>query len=513
MEKAIAKGDKEVLVKIVKLCQTQNMKGSEGGWKEFLSTHDSKFGSSLGDPTRRSVDILVAFLKTFTKEEDMKFFTKVIKMHENQKTMEELIKRAGHKESPQQRLVCLTYSHPLYPKYYSFPSYNEEWVVTRMGKYSKILRSKSMIAIDCEMVLCEDGSEAVVKVCAVDEDMEVKLDVLVNPMKAVSDYRTDITGVSACDLEGVTLCLSDVQKTMKKLLKPGTILVGHSLHHDLEALRIDHRRVIDTSFIFTCLDKPSYYTPSLNNLCKSILGYYIREEGAPHVCLDDARGSMKLVKAKLEHGFNDPIVIPSKNLPKTELVKLLLHNIPMVVSCQELRKLFPHECAVEIEATLRSKGSKISTFAIFKSSREANEAFEILEGEMEKDSDGRPQKRVQLQLSSGTFVSVCVRKMKVEPAGASCIPTKKSIEEEIEFGEEPAASDLPEKRPIQDEIKASKRQKKVIKCPSGISEGNLDSECKHVEEIERLNKKLRQRDEEIKNLHKILSSLTRKHGL
>ena len=30
-----------------------------------------------------------------------------------------------------------------------------------------------MIAIDCEMVLCEDGTEAVVSVCVVDRDLKV----------------------------------------------------------------------------------------------------------------------------------------------------------------------------------------------------------------------------------------------------------------------------------------------------------------------------------------------------
>lgn len=40
---------------------------------------------------------------------------------------------------------------------------------------------------------------------------QVKLDKLVNPNKAVADYRTDITGISAKDLEGVTCSLADVQ--------------------------------------------------------------------------------------------------------------------------------------------------------------------------------------------------------------------------------------------------------------------------------------------------------------
>lgn len=39
----------------------------------------------------------------------------------------------------------------------------------------------------------------------------MKLDDHVNPNKAVVDYRTDITGVSATDLEGVSCSLADVQ--------------------------------------------------------------------------------------------------------------------------------------------------------------------------------------------------------------------------------------------------------------------------------------------------------------
>lgn len=39
----------------------------------------------------------------------------------------------------------------------------------------------------------------------------MKLDELVNPNKAVADYRTDITGVSAPDLERINCSLADVQ--------------------------------------------------------------------------------------------------------------------------------------------------------------------------------------------------------------------------------------------------------------------------------------------------------------
>lgn len=35
------------------------------------------------------------------------------------------------------------------------------------------MESDKIIAVDCEMVLCEDGTEAVVRVCAVDRNLQV----------------------------------------------------------------------------------------------------------------------------------------------------------------------------------------------------------------------------------------------------------------------------------------------------------------------------------------------------
>lgn len=62
----------KVLVEIVKLAQKREMKGNQGGWKDFLKFYDKKFGSSLSDPAKRSADVLAAFLKTFSQKEDLK---------------------------------------------------------------------------------------------------------------------------------------------------------------------------------------------------------------------------------------------------------------------------------------------------------------------------------------------------------------------------------------------------------------------------------------------------------
>jgi RNA exonuclease 1 len=43
----------------------------------------------------------------------------------------------------------------------------------RIGKLASSMNSGAMLAIDCEMVLCNDGTEAVVRVCVVDSKLEV----------------------------------------------------------------------------------------------------------------------------------------------------------------------------------------------------------------------------------------------------------------------------------------------------------------------------------------------------
>ncbi|CAI8583897.1 unnamed protein product [Vicia faba] len=122
---------------------------------------------------------------------------------------------------------------------------------------------------NCEMVLCEDGTEALVEVCIVDHNLEVKLHELVKPEKAIKDYRTEITGVSSKDLETVTRSLADIQKLMKKWLSSGAILVGHSLYNDLRVLKLYYDRVVDTAYIFQPMDGATHRRPSLNSLCQA----------------------------------------------------------------------------------------------------------------------------------------------------------------------------------------------------------------------------------------------------
>lgn len=48
-------------------------------------------------------------------------------------------------------------------------------MVIKPKKKSKGTESADMIAVDCEMVLCEDGTEALVKICVVDRNLKVSI--------------------------------------------------------------------------------------------------------------------------------------------------------------------------------------------------------------------------------------------------------------------------------------------------------------------------------------------------
>ncbi|KAG9159352.1 hypothetical protein Leryth_017976 [Lithospermum erythrorhizon] len=494
MDEKLATIKKEGLVQMVKLVQKRGMSGNKGGWKEFLNFYDKKIGSSLSDPSRRPVDCLITFLKTFEQEDDLKFLEKVLECHSNVDSVEQLQKASPDTETAEQKFVRLTMEHPLYPIEYSFPSHEEGWLVIKNRKKPKFQKSTAVVAIDCEMVLCEDGTEALARVCAVDRDLQVKLDELVRPDKEIADYRTEITGIDAKDLEGITTSLMDVQKSLKKLLTRGTILVGHSLNNDLRALKLDHSRVIDTSYLFKYENERPNKRPSLSNLCKSVLGFTLRQKGSPHNCQDDAIAAMKLALSKIENGFDRVMPSVQVEVKERDMSKLVIHRIPISISSNDLHSIISGDYTIEVKA--KKPGlKKYSAFAIFKSWHEADEAFYNLEGIQEKDSSGRPQKIITVKYGSGNTSELCVCKMS---DGCS------------------AKNVILKKRSAQDELDSSGLKKLRMSQTNGdLTETNIGTyTCDlHLTEIEKLRKELSERETEIVHLNKIIVALTRKQGL
>ncbi|CAL5321344.1 unnamed protein product [Camellia sinensis] len=188
-----------------------------------------------------------------------------------------------------------------------------------------------------------------------------------------------------------------------------------------------------------------------------VLGYEVRKEGAPHNCLDDATAAMKLVLAKIESGFDNAVPRVREGVPEIKKTKLLLHRKPVNVPGEELHKIIPGDFTIEIRPNKKAGGKKYFAFANFKNQEEADQAFENIDGYREKDS-------------------FCVRKMTSGDVLGQVSSRKRSFQvEETTTG-------------------------------SNLCDG-------HLKEIERLKQELRQRDEEISDLNKIIVALTRKQGL
>lgn len=102
-------------------------------------------------------------------------------------------------------------------------------------------------------------------------------------------------------LENVTTTLSDIQKEMLELLTPHTILLGHSLNSDLNALKLTHPFLVDTAILYPHARGPPY-KQSLKWLSTKYLSKDIQKGGKGHDSVEDALACLDLVKQKCERG-------------------------------------------------------------------------------------------------------------------------------------------------------------------------------------------------------------------
>jgi len=115
------------------------------------------------------------------------------------------------------------------------------------------------------------------------------------------------SGITEAMLAPVTTTLADIQKKLIEILHPRTILVGHSLNSDLNALKITHPYIVDTAIIY-----PHPRGPPLKSALKYLAQKYLGREiqkghgttgpGAGHDSIEDAKTCLDLVKQKCEKG-------------------------------------------------------------------------------------------------------------------------------------------------------------------------------------------------------------------
>ena len=68
-------------------------------------------------------------------------------------------------------------------------------------------------------------------------DGSVLMDEYVQPQEAVTDYRTTVSGILPSHLKEGAISMQQAQQEVASVLK-GRILVGHSVHHDLQVYSV-----------------------------------------------------------------------------------------------------------------------------------------------------------------------------------------------------------------------------------------------------------------------------------
>ena len=163
---------------------------------------------------------------------------------------------------------------------------------------------RKAISIDCEMAGVEGGYNELIQVCVIDYITgDVLLDTLVQPLGKVIDWRTRCHGVTA---EAMREAVSQGQairgwqgarRELWKLIDWDTIIVGHALQNDLDALGIIHSNVVDSEILASRAIGPlcSQFW-GLKSMCEELLNIRIQTKGKDgHECLEDAFAVRELV--------------------------------------------------------------------------------------------------------------------------------------------------------------------------------------------------------------------------
>ncbi|KAI9314489.1 hypothetical protein BX666DRAFT_460774 [Dichotomocladium elegans] len=154
---------------------------------------------------------------------------------------------------------------------------------------------RALVALDCEMAYTTAGME-LIRLTAIDENEKLLIDELVFPSSMVIDLNSRYSGIKT--LAGATHNLDSVRQELFKYVNEDTILMGHGLENDLNAMRILHGNVIDTAALFPH-PKGLPFRYGLRVLSAKYLSRFIQESVEGHDSFEDAKTCIELLKVFL----------------------------------------------------------------------------------------------------------------------------------------------------------------------------------------------------------------------
>lgn len=167
--------------------------------------------------------------------------------------------------------------------------------------------SPNIYALDCEMCYTEDGLECTM-VTVIDVNGQLVYETLVRPDKAIVDYNTKFSGITKESLSDENVkTLKEVQQDLLQFITEDSILIGHGLENDLRALKIIHKRIIDTAILYQH-QSGIPFRHSLKNLTKIHLKREIQTSDIGHSSLEDCRAALDLVLLAANIATNNKVV-------------------------------------------------------------------------------------------------------------------------------------------------------------------------------------------------------------
>lgn len=158
-------------------------------------------------------------------------------------------------------------------------------------------RRKKVIALDCEMVMLIDKSQALAQCSIVNYYGRTLFNEYIKPEEDLIDYRAWYRRLKKRNVTSVIPFQEAVSKI--KDIVAGKIIIGHGLEHDFAALHFSHPHLDlrDTSTyvpIRVLADINPNYKPSLKNLSLILLGRKIQQ--SCHCSLEDSQANLEVYK-------------------------------------------------------------------------------------------------------------------------------------------------------------------------------------------------------------------------
>ncbi|QFZ28801.1 putative RNA exonuclease [Clavispora lusitaniae] len=156
--------------------------------------------------------------------------------------------------------------------------------------------SLEAVGIDCEMGFTSQGFE-LLRITAIDFfSGEEAFDILVKPKGEVLDLNTRWSGVA--EIKEEALSFEDSMALLGEVIDANTVMIGHGLENDMNAMRLIHTKIVDTAILYPKHKATPTFRYSLKQLAFQYLGRNI--QSGQHDSGEDSLAAIDVTKHFIE---------------------------------------------------------------------------------------------------------------------------------------------------------------------------------------------------------------------